>query len=252
MGKLHEHLACEKDLLGAKDRIKQETRVNFLKRANLFEGLTKTYQPTEDGGTMFFEDGSAIETTVPDRVKYTLPFLAKYMDAVVSKEATNTKATADVVIDDVVIVEGLPAPALLNLESRVREVREMLEAVPTLEVGIRWAKDEHRDNIWIRPDTITHKTSKVEDFVVAYEATEFHPAQIERVTKDKVVGAWKSEVSSGKIPPKEKSRLIARCDDLLAAVKQARQRANATEVEGKKVAAELFKYIFDGDDKYLP
>jgi len=249
MGKLHEVIAVEKDLEGKKNRIVRETADVFRSKAGLFEGMTKTYAPLEEDGDKYPAENVVMETTVPARIKYTLPTLAKYMDAVCSKECTNTKATASVEVGGEIVLEDMPATALLNLESRLKEMRLMLEAIPTLTVNLEWKEDERRENTFMQAAAVSQRSVKHEDFVVVVKPTEFHPAEIRPTVVDKVVGNWTTVNCSGKISSIEKSRLLENCDTLLQATKQARQRANMQEVEEKNISDSIFSFIFD--EKYL-
>ena len=90
----------------------------------------------------------------------------------------------------------------------------------------------------------TVKTKKITDFIVAYEATEHHPAQIKEVSKDVVEGIWSLVEFSGALPQERVNSLLRRVDKLQKATIQAREEANNHQVEQRQVAAAIFGYLF--------
>ena len=62
-------------------------------------------------------------------------------------------------------------------------------------------------------------------------------------TEDERVGAWTTMIHSGMLTPFEKRKYVDRIDTLLRAVKQARQRANDTEVVSSNIGEKIFNYI---------
>ena len=243
MGKLHELLAVEVDLQGSKNRILQETEKGF-REGRLFEGLQKVYEPLEEGGDKFPSENVPLTTTVAERLEYTMPFFVKAVDATVSKENTNTQAKADIILDATVVARDIPAPALLALEARLKELRAVLEVIPTLDIAKVWDKDQTRSNVFRTSPQETFKTAKLIEFLQVAAATKEHPAQIKEKTQDKRVGRWETTYFSGAITSIEKSAILARCDDLLQAVKKARQRANCQEVTELKIGKILVDHIF--------
>ena len=78
--------------------------------------------------------------------------------------------------------------------------------------------------------TETHKTKKIEEPIVMYDATPEHPAQTKLFSKDVLVGHWKHIKHSGALPAEDKNRMIKKIHKFIDAVKQARERANETEI----------------------
>ena len=247
MGKrvLHELLAVEGDLEGLHKRILEETKNTFAKKADHFFGQHRKLQMFVDDGIEYPEDYKALVTTVQDKLDYLAMTEIRYFDALLGKEATNQTATADLIVDDVVIGKNLPATFLLGMETRVKYLRAAYEAIPTLAPGITWVKDESEGaNIYKadRPDEKL-KTETVVEPIVLYEATKEHPAQIKEVSKTKNVGKYVTVTWSGMVTPAHKSALLSRVDKLLQGLKQARQRANTTVVVSKTIGKEMFDYI---------
>lgn len=243
MGKMHELLAVEATLKGQADSVVKETIVNFTKKAHLFTGKTRNYQPVDDEGEKFADEDVEMTTTVPDRLKYTFDAMVPALDATYQKEVTNTTAKADVVVNGEVLLENVPAVALLTLETELKKVRQLLVKAPTLEPGKGWTKDEAVNNTWVSKEIVTVKTKKVEDFKVVVQPTDKHPAHVERVVEDKTVGHWHTQDISGEITSNEKHEMLARLDNLLREVKKARARANQVDVVDQKVGKAILDFI---------
>lgn len=242
---LHELLAVEGDLDGAHKKILEETRTTFVKKADHFLGQHRRLEMFEEDGIDYPEEFKEIDTTVQQKLDHMKKTEIRYFDAMLQKEATNQTAFADLVVDGVVIAEGLPATFLLGMETRLKHLRSVYEVVPTLQPGVSWIKDPTQgDNIYVTAKPAEKlKTETIIEPIVMYDATKEHPAQIKEVSKVKTVGKYVMTSWSGMITPAEKSALLERVDKLLRAFKQARQRANTAEVIKRSVGAELFAFI---------
>jgi regulator of sigma D len=248
MGKQHELLAVEGDLQGTAKKVVDEAIQTFSKRADHFQGHIKTLtmfdearQETEGGVT----ERKELVSTVDDKLKYVFGHIVNYYDAVLQKESTNQKAVADLTLDGKVIGKDLPATFLLGLETKLKSIRAMLEAIPTLPPGIAWELDATaKGGVYKTTHPITtYKTEKRIQHKVMYEATENHPAQIQAWNEDEKIGKYNTEQSSGMLTTAEKSARLAKVDRLIQAVKKARQRANNIEVVKANIGKTLTDYI---------
>jgi len=249
--KLHEVLAVESDLQGTAEKVRAEGINTFSKKANLFQGHDRVLKMFSDDRKMEEDGGhesSPLNTTVDEKLSYIIESQVKYFDCLAQKEATNQTAKADLTIGDTVLVPGLPATLLLGLESRLKAVRSVFEAIPTLDPSVNWIEDPSQGKgIWRnREPEVTKREEKVLKPVVLYEATKEHPAQVKEAVENKTVGLYRKERFSGMISPAKKSDYLGRIDVLIQAVKQARQRANNTQVVKTTVGDQLFKFIMEG------
>ena len=248
MSKLHELLSVEPDLEGKAKKILRETVQVFSKKPALFMGSLRTYKPFVEDGIDYPEERQDLTTTVYEKISYTSKNIAKYFDAFLQKEATNQNACADLVVDGVTIAEKVPATFLLGMESRLRTLREMYNAIPTLAVGTEWKEDESKGKgVWVcaHPEE-TLKSVRTVKSKVLYEATEHHPAQIDKWEEAENVGKYTKIVWSGMLTPAQKSELLERVDNLIQAVKKARQQANCAEVVNRSIGENIFNYILHG------
>lgn len=242
MGKLHELLAVESDLKAEAQRALSQTRGLFTDGVSRLVGQVRKYQPLEEDGEFFVDEVANLATTAVAEIdSLQLPF-GRWLDAAIQKEVTNQNTVADVVIDGVALLENLPATALLNLESKLAELRRAYAAIPTNDPTEHWEWDEQLGHYVSNP-RVTYKAKKLPKSHVLYEATKEHPAQVEMFTEDVRVGAWTTVVHSGALTPVEKRQLLERIDVLARAVKQARQRANNIDADSAIVSKTIFEFI---------
>lgn len=251
MGKLHELLAVEETVVSAAEKLIAETNEKFNKHTEFFTGAVRTLERLKDS-----PEDKAIEaaqrkakelpTDVPDTLHYIFPYIEKALDLKLSKHLTNQKAVGDIEVDGVVIAAGVPVDFLLDLEKAIPRWRQMYAAMPTLDPSRAWVAE--RKGVWKSKEAQTaSQTEKIMYPVVMAEATDKHPAQVKEATKDIVVGTFKQIDFSGAATSQQKADILALCDKLLAAVKQARMRANSTEqvtgAAAKQITA-LFANVF--------
>jgi hypothetical protein len=246
--KLHELLAVEQGLQTAAKKINEETVKTFGKRDEHFVGTVKEIRHfAEEDVKLDVTEIKEMVSTVAEKLRYAAVPNIRALDAFFQKEATNQKALADLVIDDKVLVSAMPGTALLGLESKLTELREVYAAIPTLSPGPSWVKDMDRDgggNVYRseHPD-VTFRTRRVIKPIIMSPATKEHPAQVQAVNEDVPVAKINTQHLSGMLTTAEKSDLLGRLDKLIRAAKRARQRANSTEVIQGKVGKTLLDFI---------
>lgn len=248
MTKLHEVLAVEGDREGIAKRIVNETSGVFRGKHNLFLGGTKTLKMDQAGHESAEEAAAEVNeivTTVGERLEYTRNAVTQWFDVVLTKEATNQTAKADLEVDGVVLVKDAPATFLLGLESKLKQLRSVYDEIPTLAPGIVWEEDTVAGRGIYRTKTpdVRAKTAKVPQFKILYEATDKHPAQIERWNEEVVVGKFITTVQSAMMPASKKADILGRLDKLIQATKQARMRANNVDIVDTKAGDAIFNYI---------
>lgn len=244
MTKLHEIIAVEPELKGDAQKALAQLR-GILEHPQTFQGEIRTYEPLEENGEPFPSEVDAISTTIPEVLDLLRGAYGAWIDVTLQKECSNTTTEADVVVDGKVIFSKLPAPALLNLESRLEELRGFYATLPTLDVTKSW-KFSEADEIFVSDPITTYRTKKLLRNHVKSEATDKFPAQVDVYTEDARVGTWTKVLRSGAITLKSKRQMLARLETLLRAVKQARQRANDTEATLDAFSEKIFSYINDG------
>lgn len=243
MGKLHELIAVEPDVTSEAQKVCDEAKALFDKRQH-FTGSTRTVKMFADERRQ--EDGvehKALDTTVDAKLRYIHGAVIRALDLFAQKETTNAEAKADLVVDDAVLVKNMPATALLGLETRLKQLREVYAAIPTLAPGIEWQFDEQLGAYRMVHPEVRGKTEKELRFKEVSPATDKHPAQVEKWWADAPVGRITTDEVSGMLSPAQKSVLLGRIDKLIRAAKQARQRANCQEVVKVQIGKTLIDFI---------
>jgi hypothetical protein len=166
-----------------------------------------------------------------------------YIDVTLTKENTNTKTEASVIVDGTLLVT-LPAPALLNLEARLAEIHDLYEAIPTVDPTERWEEDS-TGYLKAGPYEKT-RTKKMLRTHVMYDATKEHPAQVETYYEDVPSYRIQETVWNSMLTGEEKALRLERIEQLHRVVKAARLRANDIDVERVKVSEKIFNFIETG------
>lgn len=244
--KLHEILAVEADLRQTAIKVTDECLRTFKDKATHFMKHHRRLKMFEQDNVEHVEENKEMVTTVADKLSYVEDHIIRYYDAVLQKELTNQQATADIKLPDgAVIAQDVPATFLLGLEEKLKRVRAIYEAIPTLQPGKKWEPDtdigEHVFKNAFPEEKM--KTKKVFAHQILVEPTDKHPAQIEKWEETKDVGKYILNEWSSMLTPARKSILLGRLDTLIQAIKKARQRANTTELVQRNIGSELFGWI---------
>jgi hypothetical protein len=240
--KLNQVIAIEK---GAKNRIYSaitELHKNAQK-ADLYYGFNKNYEPKEEGSEQFPPEQKKVLLRSDDVLSETKKLFAEFLDITATKDFANVSAKADVKVGGNTLIKDVPVPYLLFLEKQLTDLRTFVDKMPTLDEADDWRKDE-ATGLFKTETTKTHRTSKVQEAIVLYDATEKHPAQTQLITKDVIVGYWNQTKQSGAITRGDKRKLLERIESVLSAVKSAREEANSVEAPEKKVGEDILGYIF--------
>lgn len=247
---LHELLAVEKTTSNQAQRLMQDTLGKFGKE-HYFKGHVKSLKMIEDSPQNASLETAASEqvelaTTVKETLEYLFKHWAKAEDVIYQINSTNRNAVADLIYEGVVIATEVPVDELMGLEVRLTELRKVMHVMPTLAATSKWLQDEkaEKDGAWISESVeTTTKTEKVVTPVVLYHATDKHPAQVEKLSTDKVVGTFSITKFSGAATSAQKAEVLTTIDNLIAAVKQARMRANQVEVSKGRIGQTITDLI---------
>ena len=251
MTKMHELLAAEKSLETQAGKCRGDLVETFSKKRHHFEEKKVVFTPSTEGGVPVTECQSDIQTTVRGELAWIKDHIAKALDAGFQIADTNTHARADVILEGdagTVLLKDIPATALLELEKRAAEVHLLVSAIPTLDPAKGFVLDPQRGvGIYKAREVIKTRTKKDAKVIVKYDATKEHPAQTELVNVDIAIGTLSEQEWSSLISPAEKAELLNRAEMLIRALKCARSRANAAEVDTtKKLGNRLMGYVFEG------
>lgn len=242
MAKLNQIIAVEK---GIKSRSHQELSDahHALQKPQLLSGISRTYQPRDEEGEKFPPESTRVQMRAEEMLKKTQEILTRLFDVTATKDVTNCRAKADVVVDGKVLLKNVPATYLLFLEKQLVDLQTFVKKLPALDPSETWVADPAQ-GLWATEPVQTAKTKKVPRNHIKAEATDKHPAQVDVYYEDIVVGYWKTVKFSGALPASRIQDMLERVEKLQQAVKFAREEANNAEVEEMKAGDAVFGYLF--------
>jgi hypothetical protein len=244
MTKLHHILAVER-------RVKtesQEQRTHALRQLQspaLFEGQTKTYKPLDNEGDPLPPVDDKVQFRVKDVLRDLIDSWVEKIDTIGEKHEGNTVARASVKIGDEVILADVPSTQLLFLEKELDDLRTIVMAAPVLSSDVRWTFNSSL-GLHESPEMVSNRNAKTVKAVTLAPATDKHPAQVQPVNVDTVIGQYTQVRFSGQLTPVERRQLLDRIKILQAAVKQARETANTVETDAVHHGKLILDFVFDG------
>lgn len=213
-------------------------------KANLFQGVTRTYQPRDDDGFVYPSESSALTTKAEDLISSFMAATKELLNLTVIQEYSNCEARADIEVDGLPILVDVPVGYLMFLEKQLTDFKTFISHLPILAIDRNWERDSNK-GCWVTEPAQKAKTKKITDFVVAYEATPEHPAQIREVSKDIVEGTWTTQELSGGLPKDTVDELLKRVEKLQSSVVSAREKANDMQVTQRAISENIFNYLFE-------
>jgi hypothetical protein len=213
-----------------------------LAKEALLSGITRVYQPLNDGGIVYPPERTKVQLTVDDVTRRLREDVSRLWDITATKDWANTDAYANVVLDGEVVIEGAPSTYLVWLEKQLDTLRAYFVALPTLDPAEIWTDDQATGVMRTEP-TQGIKNRKVPKAHILYEATDRHPAQVQPYNVDEPEGTWTTTKFSGAIYETRRRQLISRVDRLREAVKFAREEANQQPVTDVNVGSVLFDLL---------
>src|SRR5512142_2428516 len=239
--RLNQTLAIEKQT--KENAYKQVTDIyQLLQKEPLFHGVSRKYRPLADEGERLPDESNAVQVRAAQLLKQVATIQNPYFDITLGRDLANTQAKASVVVDGQTILENVPATYLLWLEKQLNDLHSVIVKLPTLPITDTWKYDAASDCYTTEP-TETARTKKTPKVLVKYEATKEHPAQVDVVNSDDVVGYWSTVKLSGALPRQRVQELRDRIEKLMAAVKIAREEANLVEVPKVTAGEKIFSYL---------
>lgn len=241
MAKLNQIIAVEKSVKAKAAQELGDAQREVQKPA-LLSGIARNYQPKDEEGEQLPPESTRVQVRADEVLKGLGTSLTRLFDVTASKDATNSVATADVVVDDEVLLSSVPVTYLLFLEKQLTELHAFVRKLPVLDNAESWVFNDSAD-CWSTEPVRTVRTKKVPFNHVKAEATEKHPAQVDVYFEDVAIGYWTTVKFSGALPAKRVSVLIERIEKLQHAVKFAREEANNTEILDRKVGDKIFGFL---------
>jgi hypothetical protein len=242
MARLNQIIAIEKGIKSQSFQDLTEAHHELQKPA-LLSGIARTYRPKDEEGEQLPAESTRVQIKAEDVIRKTVEVLTRLFDVTATKDWTNCRARADVVVEGRTLLAQVPATYLLFLEKQLVDLHTFVKKLPVLDAAETWVFDSSAD-CWATEPVQTMRTKKVPRNHVKAEATDKHPAQVEVYHEDVTVGYWRTVKFSGALPARRVNELLARVERLQEAVKFAREEANNAEVDEQKVGERLFDYLF--------
>lgn len=242
MARLNQIIAIEKGIKSKSFQELAEVQKMLLKPA-LFAGIARAYRPKDEEGEQLPPESNKVQVKAQEVIRQSVEILSKLFDVTASKDWTNCRARADVVVDGQTLLTQVPVSYLLFLEKQLVDLQAFIKKLPILESSETWTFDASAD-CWATEPIQTIKTKKIPRNHVKAEASDKHPAQVEVYYEDVTVGYWRTVKFSGALPATRINELLDRIDRLSQAVKFAREEANNSEVEQQHIGERFFQYIF--------
>lgn len=242
MARLNQIIAVEK---GIKSRSFQEITEahHALQKQTALAGIARTYRPKDEEGEPLPPESTRVQLKADEVIRQVTESLTRLFDITATKDWTNCRAKADVVVDGQTLLTQVPATYLLFLEKQLVDLHTFVKKLPVLDAAETWQFDQSAD-CWATEPVQTIKTKKLPRNHVKAEATDKHPAQVDVYYEDVIVGYWRTVKFSGALPAQRINELLGRVERLQAAVKFAREEANATDADEQKVGERIFQYLF--------
>jgi hypothetical protein len=225
---------AEKDIAELYHRVQKPT---------LFDGLTKTYEPMMETGEALPSEVKIVQARVANVIARFREIMEPVFDVTLTQDVANTRTTADVEVDGMVVLAKVPVTYLLFLEKKLTDLHTFISKLPTLDPAQKWTYSREAD-CYVTPESWKYHTKKIVRAFEKAPATEKHPAQVDLVQEDVNVGRWKTIAQSGAIPARDQSDMLVRVKKLIEAVKKARESANMIDVENKTAGAAILDFVF--------
>ena len=243
MTKLCQVVAIEKGVKNKASRVETDL-YHVLAKTQLFNGLSRVYTPKDDeDGDKLPAESQAVQVKSEKVIEELSEALTRVMDVTATKDAANTLAKADVVVDGQVVLTGVPVTTLMFLEKELEKLTAFVGRIPVLDPTQEWTYDSNR-GVHASAPVETVRTKKVPRNHVLYEATKEHPAQVTAYNEDVLVGYWKKVEFSGAMPADRLAAISNRIDKLRTAVKFAREEANGIDVTDVHIGERVLSYLF--------
>src|SRR5581483_3139676 len=130
--KLNQVIAIEK---GTKSRSLQELTEahHALQKPALLSGISRTYRPKDEEGEQLPPESTKVQLKAEEVIRRTTESLTKLFDVTATKDWTNARARADVVVDGVTLLSAVPVTYLLFIEKQLVDLHTFIKKLPILD-----------------------------------------------------------------------------------------------------------------------
>jgi hypothetical protein len=144
---------------------------------------------------------------------------------------------------DETILEDVPVTYLMSLEYQLTGVLGFMRALQLTDPAEDWVWDEN-DACWRSRDPEQRlRVEKGLKSLVLIDPTQYQPGQAQAVPGEKRTGVWKITKFSGAVSRDRKAQLVENAEALLAALRQAHERANHASAERQDIAGLVSAFL---------
>lgn len=243
-------IAVEKRVEGKLNTLLTEARAAFINGKH-YIGYNEYFKPlSEDAGgerdpRLSRDTFHPINDTIPGKLNYLKDSINDAIDMTCTKEFTNTKAFAPLIIGGQTF--NLCAGELMALEKKLKSLLDLILVIPTCDPNKMWLNSENNPKarfVTEKEKAEVNSTVKEEVVLQLSPATDKFPAQVKTVMKDVVIGIKSTIYFSGELNPLEKSEMLKRVDSMINDVKKSLQIANGTPIEKRNIGSAITDFIF--------
>lgn len=209
----------------------------------LLHGISKTYRPRREDGAARPSQSTRVQVTVEDVLHKAQGLYTRLFDICRTLDEANSGSAADVVVDGQVILPQVTGAHLLFLERELGNLHALVLKLPTLDQAEEWTDTGTEPGQFRTEPTETTSTDKVPFNHILAEATPQHPAQVQVLSRDEIVGYWHTVKFSGAMDPRRKRQVLDRLIQLREAVKFAREEANTAQAADVKEGKKIFEWL---------
>jgi hypothetical protein len=213
-----------------------------LQHGAALKGFTRTFQPNVEGGETYPDEKMVLQVKAKDVVETAVAEWEDLINLIAAQDCGNTVAKANVIVNGTTLLENVPATHLLYLEKQLDHMRTFYTRLPILDPAEVWEYESGSEVHRSHP-VVTSKTKKVQKPITLAHATKEHPAQTQLISEDVIIGEWTAIKVSGAVTEVERDKLVAKVIVLRDAVKQARERANSTQIETSDFGTKIANYL---------
>lgn len=216
----------------------------------LVTGLEKIYTPDQVDAPpehIFPDESKEVSLTVEEALREAIRYATPAMNIVATKDRTNQRASADIIIRGSTLVHDVPVSHLLWLENYLGEWRKFVAVLPVMDRAKRWIPVDGSNGLYTAEGETAGKYVEETVPLVLHPGNDRHAPNAVPLTKKVHVGTFRTTHFTGAITEDRKRQLLDRADELIAAVKDATARANrTTAVEDVTEGGALFGYLLNG------
>ena len=222
-------------------------------KPELFSGLSKTYTPkgTEGEDAIEFPPQHVpVRAVAADLITEAFEVWQRGLNITATKDYGNMAAKADVKVNGTMVLGGVPVHFLLFLEKKIlNDFRTLIAKMPVLDPSFEWEEVDGAAGTYKTEPVTKLKTRKAQRAVVKYphqfsdDGKTAIPAQTEIITEDIVQGHYDEVRLSGAMTRDRKQEILRRINELLVAVKEAREEANSIRVDDVDVGRKLAEFV---------